>query len=72
MQSIEIIFEVREDEVDGGFVAQALGHSIFTQADTVDELRVMVKDAVRCHFGDAPERPKLIRLHFIRDEVLAG
>jgi len=71
MQSIEIIFEVREDEADGGFVAQALGHSIFTQADTVEELRTMVKDAVRCHFGDE-NRPKLIRLHFIRDEVLAG
>ena len=55
MQSIEIIFEVREDEVDGGFVAQALGHSIFTQADSMEELREMVKDAVRCHFGDGEE-----------------
>jgi predicted RNase H-like HicB family nuclease len=55
MPSIEIIFEVREDEVDGGFVAQALGHSIFTQAETVESLREMVKDAVRCHFGDTEE-----------------
>ena len=48
----EIIFEVREDELDGGFVAVALGHSIATQGDSMDELRLMVKDAVRCHFGD--------------------
>ena len=48
----EIIFEVREDELDGGFVAVALGHSIATQGDSVEELRLMVKDAVRCHFGD--------------------
>lgn len=73
--SSEIIFEVREDEVDGGYVARALGHSIFTQADSVEELREMVKDAVACHFGgeaDQTNRPKIIRLHFVRDEVLVG
>jgi predicted RNase H-like HicB family nuclease len=68
----EIIFEVREDETDGGDVARALGHSIFTQGDTLEELRSMVKDAVASHFGDAPTRPKLIRLHFVRDEVIAA
>jgi hypothetical protein len=69
----EIIFEVIEDEVDGGLVATALGHAIATQADTVEELREMVRDAVRCHFGDgAPgPMPKIIRLHFVRDEALA-
>jgi predicted RNase H-like HicB family nuclease len=69
----EIIFEVREDEVDGGFVATALGHAIATQGETVEELRDMVRDAVRCHFGDgAPgPMPKIIRLHFVRDEALA-
>ena len=51
MTSSEIIFEVREDEVEGGFNAQALGHDIFTQADSVEELRTMVKDALGCHFG---------------------
>lgn len=68
----EIIFEVREDEIDGGFVALALGHSIAAQGDTVEELRMMVKDAVQCHFGDrvAGEIPHIIRLHFVRDEVL--
>ena len=70
----EIIFEVREDEMDGGFVALALGHSIATQGDTLEELRVMVKDAVQCHFGDgaAGETPQIIRLHFVRDEVLTA
>jgi predicted RNase H-like HicB family nuclease len=69
----EIIFEVREDEADGGFVATALGHAIATQGDTVEELRTMVRDAVRCHFGDgAPgPMPQIIRLHFVRDEALA-
>lgn len=69
----EIIFEVREDEMDGGFVAAALGHSIATQGETVEELREMVRDAVRCHFGDgaAGTMLKIIRLHFVRDEALA-
>lgn len=69
----EIIFEVNEDDIDGGYVATALGHSIVTQAETVDELREMVRDAVRCHFGDgAPGKmPSIIRLHFVHDEVFA-
>ena len=69
----EIIFEVQEDSVDGGYVATALGHAIATQGDTLDELREMVRDAVQCHFGDGVPgtMPKVIRLHFVRDEVLA-
>jgi predicted RNase H-like HicB family nuclease len=69
----EIIFEVVEDEADGGYVATALGHAIATQGETVEELREMVRDAVRCHFGDgvAGPMPKIIRLHFVRDEALA-
>ncbi len=68
----EIIFEVQEDLVDGGYVATALGHAIATQGDSLEELREMVRDAVLCHFGDgAPgPMPKVIRLHFVRDEVL--
>ncbi|HPA17299.1 MAG TPA: 2-oxoisovalerate dehydrogenase [Verrucomicrobiae bacterium] len=68
----EIIFEVREDESEGGYVAVALGHAIATQAETIEALREMVRDAVRCHFGDgAPgEMPRVIRLHFVRDEAL--
>ena len=69
----EIIFEVREDEVDGGYTAVALGHAIATQGETLDELRQMVRDAVQCHFGDGVpgEMPRVIRLHFVRDELIA-
>jgi predicted RNase H-like HicB family nuclease len=70
----EIIFEVREDDADGGYNAVALGYGIATQGDTLEELRGMVKDAVRCHFGDGVpgEMPKVIRLHFVRDEVMSA
>jgi len=70
----EIIFEVQEDETDGGYVATAVGHAIATQAESIEELREMVRDAVHCHFGDAVpgEMPSLIRLHFVRDEVFAS
>jgi hypothetical protein len=69
----KIISEVREDEVDGGLVAIALGHAIATQGDTLEELRKMVWDAVHCHFGNkVPGRtPKIIRLYFVRDEAMA-
>ncbi len=64
----EIIFLV--EETDDGYIARALGHSIFTEADSLEELREMVKDAVECHF-DEEERPKIIRLHIVKQEVLA-
>lgn len=67
----EVLFLVEED-AEGGFIASAVGQSIFTQADTLDELRAAVRDSVRCHFGDDPEAPRLIRLHFVRDEVIAA
>ena len=66
----EIVFLV-EDAAEGGLLARALGHSIYTEADTYDELRVRVRDAVRCHFDNA-ERPTVIRLHYVKDEVLAA
>jgi len=60
MNGTEIIFEV-EESPEGGFEAHALGHAIFTEAETLVELREMVRDAVRCHFE--PElAPRLIRL----------
>ncbi len=68
----EIIFEVREDEADGGFTAAALGYGIHTQAETLDDLRTMVREAVRCYFDEATQAPKIIRLHFVREEVLAA
>lgn len=67
----EIIFEVREDEIDGGYVAGALGYGIHTQAESLEELRAMVREAVDCYFDETMESPKVIRLHFVRDEVLA-
>jgi hypothetical protein len=63
----EIIFQIEEDAVDGGYVAQALGHGITTQAETLPELRVMIRDAVRCHFDDA-ERPSVVRLHSVSED----
>jgi hypothetical protein len=66
----EIVFLV-EDAAEGGLTARALGHSIFTEADSYDELRDQVRDAVQCHF-DAGDRPTIIRLHYVKDEVLAA
>lgn len=65
----EIMFLV-EEAPEGGYTAWALGQSIFTEADTLDELHDAVRDAVHCHFED-DERPQIIRLHFIREEIIA-
>ena len=72
MPATAIIFEVTEDEVDGGYSATALGYGIHTQGDSVDEIRRNVREAVDCYFDESMPRPRLIRLHFVRDEVLAG
>jgi hypothetical protein len=66
----EIIFEVNEDEVDGGYTAVALGFGISTQGDSLEQLRIKVKDAVACYFDEDNPAPRIIRLHFVRDEVL--
>ncbi|HEY5635373.1 MAG TPA: hypothetical protein VIS77_00615 [Burkholderiales bacterium] len=66
----EIIFVV-EDDPEGGWVARAVGEAIFTQAASVEELHARVRDAVRCHF-DEGVAPRMIRLHFVRDEVIAA
>lgn len=65
----EIIFLV-EDALEGGFTARAVGKSIFTEADTLEQLKVNIKEAVQCHFED-DKKPKLIRLHLIKEEVIA-
>ena len=65
----EIIFEVTETP-EGGYDARALGHSVFTQGEDWDDLREMVRDAVLSHFDDR-EAPRVIRLHFVREEVIA-
>ncbi|MTJ46801.1 2-oxoisovalerate dehydrogenase E1 subunit beta [Dolichospermum sp. UHCC 0259] len=61
---MEIVFLV-EDNPDGGYTATALGQSIFTQADDIETLRVMIRDAVHCHFPDKEKRPKIIQLQNI-------
>ena len=64
------VFFVIEEALEGGFTVKALGESIFTEAETMEELRVNVKEAVECHF-DADKMPRLIRLHFVKEEVIA-
>ncbi|MFB3789123.1 MAG: 2-oxoisovalerate dehydrogenase [bacterium] len=65
----EIIFIVQEDP-EGGYTARALGESIFTEADTLDALSGQIRDAVKCHF-DPGKEPSVLRLHFIREEIIA-
>lgn len=66
----EIIFAV-EDSLEGGYEAKAIGYSIFTQADSYDELRTNIREAVAAHF-DINEMPKLIRIHYVKEEVIAA
>ena len=66
----EIIFVVTDAD-EGGYLARALGASIFTQADTLPALREAVREAVQCHYEDG-EAPRMIRLHFTREEVIAA
>jgi hypothetical protein len=65
----ELVFEVTQ-EADGGYVAEALGESIITEADTWEKLRTNVREAVKAFYFDQPA-PRSIRLHLVRDEVLA-
>jgi hypothetical protein len=69
MHMNEIIFLV-EEAPEGGFMARALGESIFTKADDFAALEDKVRDAVRCHF-EANEMPHVVRLHFTREQVIA-
>ncbi|HEX4137566.1 MAG TPA: 2-oxoisovalerate dehydrogenase [Bryobacteraceae bacterium] len=66
---MELIFEVRDAE-EGGYCARALGHSIFTEAETWEELRANVLEATSLHFEDSPVCPKLVQLHYVRDELI--
>jgi len=68
MANVEVIFLV-EEAPEGGYTARALGHAIHTEADSLAELKVMVQDAVRCHFDEA-DRPAMVRLHLVRDELI--
>ena len=66
----EIIFVV-EEAPEGGYSARALGASIFTEADDLEALQTEVRDAVLCHFDDEAARPRVIRLHLVRDRLIA-
>lgn len=66
----EIVFVV-EEAPEGGYIARALGESIFTEEDSLPQIHDAARDAVHCHF-DEGKAPKLIRLHFVRDEVIPG
>jgi hypothetical protein len=64
----ELVFLV-EEAAEGGFTARAIGVPVFTEADTIDELRHAIRDAVRCHF-DPGQEPRMLRLHVVREEVI--
>lgn len=68
MAEQELIFVV-EEAPEGGYTARSLGYAVYTEADSMAELRSMVQDAVRCHF-DESDRPSVIRLHLVRDELI--
>jgi hypothetical protein len=65
----EIIFLIEESK-ESGYEARALGHSIFTEADSLDELKTSIIDAVKCHFEEK-DMPRIVRFHLVRDEVMA-
>lgn len=67
----EIIFII-EDDPESGFNAQALGYPIFTQGRNHEELKVNIIDAVKCHFENEDKIPKIIRLHFVKEEILSN
>ncbi len=66
----EIVFLV-EDASEGGYTARALGYSIYTEADSWKDLKLAIQDALECHFEEG-SKPKVIRLHYLREEVIAA
>jgi len=66
---MELIFEVRDAE-EGGYYARALGHGIFTEAETWEELRANVLEATAAHFEESPVQPRLVQLHYVKDELI--
>jgi hypothetical protein len=65
----EIIFIV-EESPEGGFEARALGHSIFTEGETMESLKQNIREAIHCHFE--ADSPKVVRLHFMKEEIFAA
>ncbi len=66
----EIVFVV-EEAAEGGYTARALGYSIYTEADTWEKLKTAIQDAISCHF-DEKDRPRVVRMHYLREEVFAA
>jgi predicted RNase H-like HicB family nuclease len=66
---MELIFEIRDAE-EGGYCAHALGHAIFTEAETWEELRENVLEAVSLHFEEGAVRPRIVQLHYVKDELI--
>jgi hypothetical protein len=69
LKSMELIFEVRDAE-EGGYFARSLGHGIFTEAATWEELRTDELEATSLHFEDSPVQPKLVQLHYVKDQLI--
>jgi predicted RNase H-like HicB family nuclease len=70
----QITFQVEQDVTDGGYVAEAYvteNEHIVTQGDTVEELKLMIKEALECHFENPLEIPKTVILNFVRQEIFA-
>ncbi len=63
------VFFLIEEALEGGYTARAIGEGIFTEADTIAELKGNIREAVQCHF-DVPNVPKVIRLHFVKEEII--
>ena len=66
----EIIFLI-EDDPEGGYSAKAFGHSIYTQGQSKEELKRNISDAMECHFDKPAEIPKVVRLHYVHEEMFA-
>jgi hypothetical protein len=64
------VFFLVEEAVEGGYTAKALGESIFTEGETIADLKINIVEAVKCHF-DADKLPKIIRLHLVKEEILS-
>ena len=65
----EIIFLI-EESIEGGYEARAIGQSIFTEGETYEEIKMNIKDAIKCHFEE-DNMPGIVRLHLVKDEVMA-
>ncbi len=53
-----------------GYEARAVGEAIFTEGETIEKIKINVRDAVCCHFEEE-DRPRIVRLHYVRNEVVA-